>query len=242
MRAALETRHEILADSEALARRVADWLSDLATVKKGDFLICLSGGSTPRRLYRLLAEAPYRDVLPWSRIHLFWGDERFVPHDDAQSNFRMVREALLSKVSIPAANIHPVPTEHIDPYAAAAAYEGLLKSRYGADQLQRDRLLFDVTFLGLGTDGHIASLFPGNSALAERSRWAVPVIGAKDETRISLTYPVLESSRQIAFLVEGKEKSPIVRRLESGDSDLPAGRLQPAGQLTWFLDRAAAGV
>jgi 6-phosphogluconolactonase len=237
-----QTRREVLPDAEALARRVAGWLGDLATAKKGDFSVCLSGGSTPRRLYCLLAEAPYRDVLPWSRIHLFWGDERFVPHEDARSNFRMVREALLSKVSMPTANIHPVPTNHIDPYAAAAAYEGVLKSHYGADRLRQDRLLFDVTFLGLGTDGHIASLFPGTSALAERSRWVVPVIDARDETRISLTYPVLESSRQIAFLVEGEEKRSIVRRLESGDADFPAACLRPKGQQTWFLDRAAAGV
>ncbi len=121
MKAALQVRREVLADPEMLARRVADWLSDLAIAKEGDFLICLSGGSTPRRLYRLLAEAPYRDVLPWSRIHLFWGDERFVPHEDVRSNFGMVREVLLSKVSIPAANVHPIPTDHIDPYAAAAA-------------------------------------------------------------------------------------------------------------------------
>ncbi len=241
MTAAFETRREVLPDPDALARRVADWLLDLATAKDGDFSVCLSGGSTPQRLYRLFAAPPCRDLLPWSRIHLFWGDERFVPHEDARSNFRMVREALLSKVSIPPANIHPVPTEHIDSQAAAAAYEGVLQSYYGADRLLPDRKLFDVTFLGLGTDGHTASLFPGTRALSERSRWAVPVIGANDETRITLTYPALESSRQVAFLVEGEEKRSIVSRVMAGDTDLPAARLQPEGQLTWFLDRAAAG-
>jgi 6-phosphogluconolactonase len=234
------TRREILPDPDALALRVADWLLDLTMTKTGNFSLCLSGGSTPQRLYRLLAETPYRDSLPWPRMQLFWGDERFVPHDDVRSNFRMVHEALLSKISIPAANIHPIPTDHVDPYAASAAYEDVLKSCYGADRLLQDRPLFDVAFLGLGTDGHTASLFPGTSALFERSRWAVPVVGAGDETRISLTYPVLESSSQIAFLVEGGEKRAIVRRLADGDVNLPAARLKPMGQLTWFLDRAAA--
>jgi len=148
---------------------------------------------------------------------------------------------LLSNASIPAANIHPIPTDHIDPYAAAGAYESVLKSCYGADRLLPGRPLFDVTLLGLGTDGHTASLFPGTGALSERSRWVVPVIGANEETRITLTYPALESSGQVAFLVEGGEKQSIVRQLSEGDADLPAARLKPAGQLTWFLDRAAAG-
>ena len=163
-----EAKLEILADPEALSHRVADWLLEMATAKDGIFAINLSGGSTPRRLYERLAGPPYRDTFPWSRTHWFWGDERFVPHDDALSNYRMVREALLSRAPIPADNVHPIPTEGISPEAAASAYERQLKSFYGAERLDPARPLFDVTLLGLGPDGHTASLFPGR--LCSRSR------------------------------------------------------------------------
>ncbi len=159
---------KVLADPAALSRRVAEWMLELATATEGRFAVALSGGSTPRALYRDLAEPPYRDAFPWSRAHWFWGDERFVPPDDALSNYRMVREALLSRAPIPAANIHPVPTEGLDPEAAASAYERELKSFYGAERLDPARPLFDVTLLGLGEDGHTASLFPGTAVLAER--------------------------------------------------------------------------
>ncbi len=230
----------VLADPPALARRVADWLLGLAQAKDGRFAISLSGGSTPRRLYRILAEPPYREAFPWSRTHLFWGDERFVPHDDSRSNYRMVRDALLSRVPIPPSNIHPVPTDPVSPQAAASAYEHILKSFYDADRLSPNLPLFDVTLLGLGQDGHTASLFPGTEALTERERWAVAVVGAKSEARITLTYPALESSRHVAFLVEGKEKQSILALLDR-DRDLPAARLHPGGRIYWFLDRAAAG-
>ena len=136
----------------------------------GSFAVCLSGGSTPQRLYEHLAGPPYRDAFPWSRTHWFWGDEQFVPHDDALSNYRMVREALLSRAPIPAVNIHPIPTEGLSPEAAASAYERELKSFYGADHLDPARPLFDVNLLGLGPDGHTASLFPGSAVLAEREK------------------------------------------------------------------------
>ena len=208
-----EAKLEILADPEALSRRVADWMLELATAKDGVFAVALSGGSTPRRLYEHLAGPPYRDVFPWSRTHWFWGDERFVPHDDALSNYRMVREALLSRAPIPAINIHPIPTEGISPEAAASAYERELKSFYGAERLDPARPLFDVNLLGLGPDGHTASLFPGTAVLAERDRWVAAVIGAKSEARITLTYPALESSRHAAFLVAGKREA---RRSSTG--------------------------
>lgn len=232
---------EILADPAALAARVADWLLGLARAKDGDFSLCLSGGSTPRRLYRLLAAAPCRDTFPWSRTHVFWGDERFVPHADARSNYRMVKEALLSHVPIPLHNIHPIPTEGYSPDAAASVYERELKSFYGEDQLRPDRPLFDVTLLGLGPDGHTASLFPGTAVLSERERWVAAVIGAEAEARITLTYPALESSRQAAFLIEGNGKHDVLKRLSDGDSDLPASHLHPVGQLSCFVDAAAAG-
>lgn len=232
---------DVLADPEALARRVADWIIDLASAKTGLFTVALSGGSTPRRLYQMLATPPWRDAAPWGRIHWFWGDERFVPSTDALSNYRMAREAMLSHAPIPPLNIHRMPTEGgISPQAAAAAYESDLQSFYGASHFDEARPLFDVTLLGLGTDGHTASLFPGAPALNERRRWALAVIGEKTESRITLTYPALQSSRQVAFLVSGADKRAILGRLLNGADDIPAGRLRPTGACRIFADRAAA--
>jgi 6-phosphogluconolactonase len=231
---------EILADPEALARRTADWMLGLATAKKGVFAIALSGGSTPRRLYELLAGSPYCDVFPWSRTHWFWGDERFVPHDDIQSNYLMVREAMLSHAPVPEVNIHPIPTEVLSANAAASIYEQELKGFYGADDFEQGRPFFDIVLLGLGVDGHTASLFPNTDVLGMRDRWVAAVIGAKAEARITLTYPALESSRHAAFLISGEEKRDVFNRLRHGDSSLPAARLHPAGELIWFADEAAA--
>jgi len=232
---------EIFADSDALARHAADWLLAAARADERLFAIALSGGSTPRRLYALLARAPYRQSFPWSRIHWFWGDERFVAKTDARSNERMVREALLSHVPVPPENIHPIPTEGIAAEAAAAAYEDVLREFYGAARLDPVRPLFDATLLGLGPDGHTASLFPGTAALGERERWAAAVAGLESETRVTLTYPALESSRRTAFLVEGMEKRVILERLRRApQEDLPAARLAPVGALWIFADRAAA--
>jgi 6-phosphogluconolactonase len=234
-----DAKLEILGDACSLSHRVANWLLELATAKDGSFGIALSGGSTPKRLYERLAEAPIRDTFPWSRVHWFWGDERFVPYDDSLSNYRMVREALLSRAPIPPLNIHPIPTEGISPQAAASAYEHELQTFYAAAHLDPSRSLFDVAFLGLGADGHIASLFPGTSALSERNRWVTAVVGAKSEARITLTYPAIESSRQVAFLVVGAEKRAILRRLRQGDDSLPASHLRPNGPLHIFADEAA---
>lgn len=231
---------EILADPQAVAHRVAEWLLAAAAAKDGRVAICLSGGSTPQLLYRHLAAAPFRDTFPWARTHWFWGDERFVAHDDPRSNYRMTREALLSHAPIPQDNIHPVPTDHTTPQATASAYERTLQSFYGADRLDRARPLFDVTLLGLGTDGHTASLLPGTNVLMERCRWVAAVTGAGSETRITLTYPVLESSRQVAFLVTGSEKRDILAQLRRGNESLPAARIRPIGQLWIFGDAAAA--
>jgi 6-phosphogluconolactonase len=239
MKVGSQAQLEILADPEALARRVADWLLDISTARANVFTLALSGGGTPRRLYELLSRPPYHDVFPWRRTHLFWGDERFVPRDDESSNYRMVREAMLSRVPIPAANIHPVQTEGLTPDAAASAYERELKSFYGAERLDRARPLFDVTLLGLGPDGHTASLFPGTAVLEERERWVAAVVGPKP-CRITLTYPVLESSRHVAFLVAGKEKREIFSRFQRGEHALPAARLRPIGTVHLFADTAAA--
>jgi len=232
---------EILANPEALSHRIAYWMLELATTTDGAFSVALSGGSTPQRLYQLLAGPPYRDSFPWLRTHWFWGDERFVPHDNALSNYRMVQKALLSRAPIPASNIHPIPTEGVTSEAAASAYEHELKVFYGAGRLDPARPLFDVTLLGLGSDGHTASLFPGTTVLAERDRW-VAAVGAETEMRITLTYPALESSSHVAFLVAGEDKRTMLGRIRSGDDSVPAARLHPIGALRVFADAAAGEV
>ncbi len=230
---------EVFPDPEALARRAADVLLEAVRATYGRCAIALSGGSTPKRLYEMLAQTPYRETFPWQRVHLFWGDERFVPPTDPRSNFRMAREALLSCVPIPTANVHPIPTEGEAPEEAAREYERTLKSFYGAERLDPKRPLFDVTLLGLGEDGHIASLFPGTKALSERERWVVEVTDGASEPRISLTYPALESSRSVLFLVAGAGKQAILTRVLRGDQSFPAARLRPVGSLLWLADAAA---
>jgi 6-phosphogluconolactonase len=231
-------RVEVAKDPEALAHRAARWIADLAAASRDRFAICLSGGSTPRRLYQLLAESPYRDALPWDRLHWFWGDERFVPWDHPDSNYGMVHAALLGKVRVPPENIHGIPTTGT-PADAAAAYERVLKSYYGSESLDPTRPLFDIQILGLGPDGHTASLIPGTSVLEERHRWVAEVIGGRPEPRITLTYPALESSRHTAFLVAGADKRETLSRALAGDQALPAARLRPVGELIWFVDEEA---
>lgn len=236
-------RIDVSADFEALARRVAQWLVDLACASPGRFAVALSGGSTPRRLYQLLAQPPWREAMPWPRLHLFWGDERFVPHDHADSNYRMAHEAMLARVPIPPENIHPIAFAGTAA-EAAGAYQRELQAYYGADRLDPGRPLFDVMLLGMGPDGHTASLFPGKPALAERQRWVaeVPVPGLNPLVpRVTLTYPALDSSRSTAFLAAGGDKQAMLRRVLAGDAELPAARVAPVGELVWFVDRAASG-
>lgn len=230
----------VMADAEALARRAAEWLSATLSATPGRTAVALSGGSTPRRLYELLAGPPFSGAFPWERVHWFWGDERFVPRDDPRSNYRMAREALLGRAPIPPGNIHPIPTEGMPPAAAAAQYEETLRSFYGAPRFDPARPLFAVTLLGLGPDGHTASLFPGSPVLGERERWVAAAADAKAEPRITLTYPALDSSRHAAFLVSGEEKRSAFERLRRGDEALPATHIHPVGALHWFADAAAA--
>lgn len=233
-------RHEILADPDAVAARTAALLiAELATTA-GDVAICLSGGSTPERLYRLLATPSWRARIPIGRVHWFWGDERCVPHDHPDSNYAMARAALLDSVGVPEMNIHPVKTG-LAPSAAAEDYARALQRWYGADLLVPGRPLFTVCLLGLGEDGHTASLFPDTPALEERQRWAVAVTGARTEPRVTLTYPVLESSRLTLVLVTGVAKRAVLRQLVTpAGAQLPAARLRPQGDCFWLIDRAAA--
>jgi 6-phosphogluconolactonase len=223
-------------DAEALSQAAARWLTERACAAKGPFSVSLAGGSTPRRMYELLATAE-RTRFPWNRVHWFFGDDRFVPHDDPDSNVRMVAEAMFSRAPVPAENIHPIALTG-SPETAAQDYERTLQIWYGGEELDPRRPLFDVVLLGLGDDGHTASLFPGTAALTERTRWTAPVIGAMPQPRITLTYPALESSRAVAFFVSGAGKRGALRRVWRGD-DLPAACLRPQGELFWFIDRAA---
>lgn len=232
-------RIEIFEDSVALARHVAGWMTEAALAAAGDFRICLSGGSTPRRLYETLASAEFVGKFPWQSVSWYWGDERFVPYDHPESNYRMAREAMLARAPVPAANIHPMPVAGA-PDDAARHYEHRLQEEYGATALDPARPLFDIMLLGLGPDGHTASLIPGEPVLDERKRWVAAVSHGRPEIRITLTYPPIESSRQIAFLVTGEEKASILSEIHAGGSTVPAARLRPAGELVWFVDRAAA--
>jgi 6-phosphogluconolactonase len=221
---------------EELAHATAAWLRERAQAGENRFAVCLAGGSTPRRVYELLASAE-RARFPWDRVHWFFGDERFVPHDHPDSNYRMARETLFDAAPVPAANVHPMPIAGF-PAEAARAYEIELQEFYGAPTLDPQRPLFDVVLLGLGEDGHTASLFPGTPALQERQRWVVDVLNPKAEPRITLTYPALESTRALAFLVAGANKRAILARVFAGE-DLPAARLHGAVAPDWFVDQAA---
>jgi 6-phosphogluconolactonase len=229
----------IAEDAEALARHVARFVAARISDARDRFSLSLSGGSTPKRVYELLGARDLGASLDWRKVHLFWGDERFVPPDHPDSNFRMARESLIDHVPIPPAQVHPILTGAGTPEKAAELYWETLQTFYGRKTLDLERALFDVTLLGLGEDGHIASLFPGTKALSERAAWVTSIIGAKPEPRISLTYPVLESSREILFVVSGEKKRDILARVLSNDFALPAARLSTSGTIHVFADRAA---
>ena len=228
-------------DADTVADAVASWLLAQSAGKER-FTVSLSGGSTPKRLYERLASPAYRDRFPWDRTEWFFGDERFVPKDDKDSNFRMVSEAMLSHVPAPPDSVHAFDIALASPEEAAIAYEEELKCFYGADVLDPAKPLFDVMLLGLGPDGHTASLIPGQPVLDEHDRWAAAVTEGRPEARLTLTSPVIASSRAIAFLVTGQDKAAMLAHVRSGAEDVPAGRLRSAGEVQWFVDRAAAAI
>jgi 6-phosphogluconolactonase len=233
-------RVEVAEDSESFAYRVAEWMTDRALRAAGPIRIALSGGSTPRPVYSLLASPGFRERFPWARTQWFWGDERFVPHDDPESNYRMAWEALLARAPVPPQNIFPIPTDGTAD-VSAHRYEQTLKQIYGKPTVDPAMPLFNIVLLGVGEDGHTASLLPGSAVLDERTRWVAVVAHGRPEVRITLTYPAIESSRNVAFLLQGQSKASIFAEIRSGRSNAPAARVYPVGDVTWFVDRAAAG-
>jgi 6-phosphogluconolactonase len=228
-------------DAEALAAAAAKFMRECAMAKPGRVLVSLAGGSTPKRCYGLLATEPLIALFPWARCHFVFGDERFVAPDDPDSNARMADEAMFSLAPVPLDHVHRVPTVGLDPDEAALAYERTLKELHGADELVPGKPLLDLCLLGLGDDGHTASLIPGEPVLEERKRWVAVVGHGRPQVRITLTYPALESCTSTAFLVQGEGKRAALDRVLSGDEALPAARLRPQGDLFFLADEAAAG-
>lgn len=234
----------IFADLEALSRAAAERfirLAELAIAERGCFHVALTGGSTPRRMYEYLASDRYMNHVVWPSVYIYFGDERCVPPDHPDSNFRMAHEALLRHVPIPSLQVHRMQGEQ-NPAEAAAAYAQLLDSQL--PKSARDMPRFDLVLLGLGEDGHIASLFPGTVGLTIQDQFAVANFVEKLSTwRISLTFPVINAGTVIMMLVAGAAKADIVNRIMGEDGQaprLPAQRIVPAGILEWYLDGAAA--
>lgn len=231
----------IVPDGQALAETAAQRL--IARIEANPLrpAICLTGGSTPQRLYKLLATSPWRERIPWSRVHWFMGDDRFVPQNDPLSNIGMARRAFLDACA-PTQNVHAIPTTAATPDESAELYERELKSFY-TSALGTDPPLFDLVLLGVGPDGHVASLFPASPALAEHHRWVVGVPKANVAPfvpRVSLTFPCLAWTREMLFLASGREKQGILTRAFARD-DLPAVHAQSThGDTVWLLDEAAA--
>jgi len=247
-RSASVTKPEIRVypDPQSLARAAAELFVSLAAksaASGGLFSVVLAGGSTPRRLHARLAEPEIAALVEWERVHVFWGDERCVPADHPESNYRMGRETLLDRVPIPAGNIHPIRCE-AQPSQAAENYEADLRRFFGAG----NQPAFDLIFLGLGEDGHTASLFPGSPDLHESERWVIPVKHRSPPAplvdRVSLTQALINTAAQVVLLVAGAGKAAAAARALTGAYQpelLPAQLIRPAqGRLIWLLDAAAA--
>jgi 6-phosphogluconolactonase len=226
---------EILATPEDLARTAAELFmakSNEAVAQRGFATIALSGGSTPKRLYQLLADPnePFRDQVPWSKIRFFWTDERHVPPDHPESNYRMTNETMLAHVPVTSDNVHRVLSENPNAAEAAEQYEEVMPSR------------FDLILLGLGTDGHSASIFPESEVVNEKKRLVAAVwVETLKSYRITMTLPLINNAASIVFLVSGAEKAGIVTEVLEGPERYPAQEVKPInGELIWMLDREAA--
>lgn len=238
---------KVCSDRTELSQQAATHFSEIArraVVEQGYCAVCLSGGSTPRETYELLAREPFSSEVPWSQIHIFWGDERCVPPDQADNHHRMASELLLTKVPIPSQNIHRVPVELNDPTKAAEEYESLIRSFFG--DLGKKLPSFDLILLGMGADGHMASLFPGTEGLNEIQSWVTAHYVPKlDAFRITLTLPVLNNARQVMFLVSGAAKAEALQSVLQGSADLlelPARLVRPEGTVLWLVDQSAASL
>ncbi len=240
MKAGREIR--VFESGDDLARGAAELFVECAAsaiAGHGEFRVALSGGTTPRLFLRLLATRDLASAVDWSHVHLFWGDERCVPPMDAASNFRMASQALIDHVAIPPANVHRMEGER-DPDEAAAAYDALLRNVFGDTSAR-----FDLNLLGLGDNGHVASLFPHKKAVRETARWVVAeFIEEVQMSRITLTPVAINASAIVAFVVCGREKARIVRRVVERSPDIdavPATAISPeAGRAIWLLDQGAA--
>jgi 6-phosphogluconolactonase len=230
-----------VSDSVALANAAAQRMLARIDANDGVPAICLAGGSSPQKLYELLATDAWRNKIPWQRVHWFIGDERFVRPDDPLNNMTRARRAFLDRCA-PAANVHAIPTDTASPDEAARRYERELKLFYGAGVLDPIRPLFELVLMGLGRDGHTASLFPGFPAVGESERWVVGVPEAHVEPfvpRVTLTLPALGCCREMLFEVAGAEKRAILTRVLTGEN-LPANRARSsAGETIWLVDEAA---
>ncbi len=233
---------QVYPDLESLSRAAAKLFarqSRQMVRAQGRFSVALSGGHTPERTYQFLAQQPLRDQVPWAQVHVFWGDERCVPPDDPQSNARMARQALLDQVPIPAAQIHPIPCTQT-PRQAAEEYEALLRSFFAGGPPR-----FALVFLGLGENGHTASLVPGTPVVEERERWVAEVyVPEQAMWRVTLTAPLINQAAVVAFLVAGAAKAQVLQRVLEGPFDphsLPAQLIQPTnGTPYWLVDREAS--
>ncbi|MEO7913428.1 MAG: 6-phosphogluconolactonase [Roseiflexaceae bacterium] len=244
------TQHErgeliILPNQAALAEEAARRfvaLAQAAIADHGRFTVALSGGSTPRALYQRLAQSPLSEAVSWANVHVFWGDERMVPPDDIESSYRMARETLLAHVPIPAANIYPVPTIGGTAEAAASAYEETLTAVFGTDSPR-----FDLILLGIGPDGHTASLFPGQPEVVRPSAALVVAVHNAPKpppVRVTFTYTLLNTAANLLFVVSGADKAAALREVLRGAADparLPAQGVRPKqGTLVWLVDAEVA--
>lgn len=234
----------IFPDTAELSLRAAEAAADTineAVRANGTCSLVLSGGSTPRVLHHVLA-TQFRDHIPWAQVHVFWGDERYVPHSDPRSNYGMAKATLLDHVPCPDTNVHPMPTHLPDAAAAAQEYEMTLRRCFASESPH-----FDLALLGIGPDGHTASLFPGSPALDERTRWVVAVTAAAEPpVRLTLTVPALTASAQTYFLVTGSDKAHALRHVLAATADpntYPAAAVRRARRpVIWWVDRDAAAM
>lgn len=235
----------VCSDAEELNRRAAEQFVRLATesvAASGRFTVALSGGSTPKALYFLLASETFLPLVPWAKVYFFWGDERCVPPDHSESNYGMARVMMLDKIPVPKENVYPVPTERGNAQKVAAEYERILRAFFHFNQGRQPR--FDLILLGMGEDGHTASLFPSTAALEERGTVTANDTRRLGTDRITLTIPAINQAAHIVFLVSGSSKASVLKEVLEGQDQparLPSQSIQPVeGELLFLVDRAAA--